>query len=191
MEVRQRSLVAGILAAMLLVAPLAEAKRAGGGKSHGMSRSATPTQSYQQPRQATPAQQPVAPATAPQKSGPGVGGMVAAGVAGAAVGAVAANALADDGQASQAQAAPTPLAEETIQIPAGIQGGTILKLRGKGLPRLGQAGRGDLLIRASVWTPESLTPEQERLFAELARHEGEPPRREEGFWARIKEALGA
>ena len=59
MEVRQRSLVAGILAATLLVAPLAEAKRAGGGKSHGMSRSATPTQSYQQPRQATPAQQPV------------------------------------------------------------------------------------------------------------------------------------
>lgn len=116
MEVRQRSLVAGILAAMLLVAPLAEAKRAGGGKSHGMSRSATPTQSYQQPRQATPAQQPVAPATAPQKSGPGVGSMVAAGVAGAAVGAVAANALADDRPASQAEAAQ----EEKGGIPGWI-----------------------------------------------------------------------
>lgn len=116
MEVRQRSLVAGILAAALLVAPLAEAKRAGGGKSHGMSRSATPTQSYQQPRQATPAQQPVAPATAPQKSGPGVGSMVAAGVAGAAVGAVAANALADDHPASQAQAAQ----EEKGGIPGWI-----------------------------------------------------------------------
>ena len=116
MEVRQRSLVAGILAATLLVAPLAEAKRAGGGKSHGMSRSATPTQSYQQPRQATPAQQPVAPATAPQKSGPGVGSMVAAGVAGAAIGAVAANALADDHPASQA-AAP---AEEKGGIPSWI-----------------------------------------------------------------------
>lgn len=116
MEVRQRSLVAGILAAALLVAPLAEAKRAGGGKSHGMSRSATPTQSYQQPRQATPAQQPVAPATAPQKSGPGVGSMVAAGVAGAAVGAVAANALADDHPASQAQAAQ----EEKGGIPSWI-----------------------------------------------------------------------
>ena len=104
MEVRQRGLMAGILTAALLVAPLAaEAKRAGGGKSHGMSRSATPTQSYQQPRQATPAQQP-ATAPAQQKSGPGVGGMVAAGVAGAAIGAVAANALADDQPASQAQA---------------------------------------------------------------------------------------
>lgn len=116
MEVRQRSLVAGILAAMLLVAPLAEAKRAGSGKSHGMSRSTTSSQSYQQPRQATPAQQPVAPATAPQKSGPGVGSMVAAGVAGAAIGAVAANALADDRPASQAEAAQ----EEKGGIPSWI-----------------------------------------------------------------------
>ena len=41
MEVRQRGLVAGILMATLAVAPLAEAKRAGGGKSHGMSRSSS------------------------------------------------------------------------------------------------------------------------------------------------------
>jgi molecular chaperone DnaJ len=88
-------------------------------------------------------------------------------------------------------AVPTPHGDERVQIPAGIQAGTILKLRGKGLPRLGHAGRGDLLIRANVWTPESLTPEQERLFADLARHEGEPPKRDEGFWTRVKEALGA
>lgn len=116
MEVRQRGLIAGFLTAALLVAPLAaEAKRAGGGKSHGMGRQAAPTQSYQQPRQATPAQQPTAPATAPAKSGPGVGGMVAAGVAGAAIGAVAANALADDNSASQAQAQ-----EEKGGIPSWI-----------------------------------------------------------------------
>lgn len=116
MEVRQRGLIAGFLTAALLVAPLAaEAKRAGGGKSHGMSRQAAPTQSYQQPRQATPAQQPTAPATAPAKSGSGVGGMVAAGVAGAAIGAVAANALADDNSASQAQAQ-----EEKGGIPSWI-----------------------------------------------------------------------
>ena len=116
MEVRQRGLIAGFLTAALLVAPLAaEAKRAGGGKSHGMSRQAAPTQSYQRPRQATPVQQPSAPATAPAKSGPGVGGMVAAGVAGAAIGAVAANALADDNSASQAQAQ-----EEKGGIPSWI-----------------------------------------------------------------------
>ena len=45
MEVRQRGLVTGVLMAALLVAPLAEAKRAGGGKSHGMSRSSSSSQS--------------------------------------------------------------------------------------------------------------------------------------------------
>lgn len=86
---------------------------------------------------------------------------------------------------------PTPYGEERVAIPAGTQGGTILKLRQKGLPRLGQAGRGDLLIRTHVWTPESVSPEQERLFRELAKVEGEPPKRAGGLWAKLKEALGA
>ncbi len=108
MKVRQRGLITGIMMAALVVAPLAEAKRAGGGKSHGMSRSAAPTQSYQQPRQVTPASN--CAGGTPQRSGPGVGTVVAAGVAGAAVGALAANAMADDKhttspeqQATQAQ----------------------------------------------------------------------------------------
>ncbi|WP_291354775.1 Tim44 domain-containing protein [Acinetobacter sp. UBA3106] len=118
MEVRQRGLMAGILMAAMVVAPMAEAKRAGGGKSHGMSRSAAPTQSYQQPRQVTPVQQPVAPAQ--QKSGSGVGKMVAAGVAGAAVGAVAANALADDKNAQAASDAQATQQEEKGGLPGWI-----------------------------------------------------------------------
>ncbi|MFA3084374.1 Tim44 domain-containing protein [Acinetobacter pittii] len=109
MEVHQRGLITGILMAALAISPLAEAKRVGGGKSHGMARSTTSSQSYQQPRQVTPVQQTT---TAPQKSGPGVGSMVAAGVAGAAVGAVAANALADDKPTSTEQQATQAQAQE-------------------------------------------------------------------------------
>ena len=116
MEVRQRGLIAGVLTAALLVAPLtAEAKRAGSGKSHGMSRQAAPAQPHQQPRQAAPVQQPAAPA----KSGSNVGGMVAAGVAGAAIGAVAANAMADDKNTQAASEAQAP-AEEKGGIPSWI-----------------------------------------------------------------------
>jgi len=86
---------------------------------------------------------------------------------------------------------PTPYGDETIHIPAGTQGGTLLKLRGKGLPHLGQGGRGDLLIRAHVWTPENLNETQKQLLRELATHEGEPPKRSAGFWSKLKEALGA
>ncbi|WP_443612663.1 Tim44 domain-containing protein [Acinetobacter pseudolwoffii] len=122
MQVRQRGLITGILTAVLLVAPFAaEAKRAGGGKSHGMQRSAQPTQSYQQPRQAAPAQQaPAAGAATQQKSGPGVGSMVAAGVAGAAIGAVAANALADDQSVAASEAQAAPAEEEKGGIPGWI-----------------------------------------------------------------------
>ena len=43
----------------------------------------------------------------------------------------------------------------------------------------------------SCWTPERLTDEQQRLFQELAKLEGEPPKRSPGFWSKLKEALGA
>jgi molecular chaperone DnaJ len=86
---------------------------------------------------------------------------------------------------------PTPYGEERVRVPAGTQTDTVLRLKGKGLPALGQHGTGDLMIRVHVWTPEKLTDEQERLFRELAKLEGEPPRRSPGFWSKLKEALGA
>jgi hypothetical protein len=46
-------------------------------------------------------------------------------------------------------------------------------------------------VRVHVWTPERLTDEQERLFRELAKLEGEAPKRSPGFWSKLKEALGA
>jgi molecular chaperone DnaJ len=86
---------------------------------------------------------------------------------------------------------PTPYGEERLRIPPGTQPETVLRLRGRGLPVLGQDGKGDLLVRVHVWTPERLNDEQERLFRELAKMEGEPPKRSPGFWSKLKEALGA
>jgi molecular chaperone DnaJ len=86
---------------------------------------------------------------------------------------------------------PTPYGDEEIKVPAGTQPETLLRLRSKGLPVLGQNAKGDLLIRLHVWTPERLSAEQERLFRELSKLEGEPPKRSPGFWSKLKEALGA
>jgi molecular chaperone DnaJ len=86
---------------------------------------------------------------------------------------------------------PTPYGEETVQVPGGTQPETIVRLKGRGLPVLGQNAKGDLLVRLHVWTPERLSEEQERLFRELAKLEGEPPKRSPGFWSKLKEALGA
>jgi molecular chaperone DnaJ len=86
---------------------------------------------------------------------------------------------------------PTATGEEQVSIPSGTQTGSVVKLKSKGLPHLGQEGKGDLHVRIHVWTPESLSNEQERLFRELAKLEGEPPKRSSGFWSKVKEALRA
>lgn len=86
---------------------------------------------------------------------------------------------------------PTPWGDERLQVPAGTQSGTALKLRGKGLPRLGRNGNGDLHVRIHLWTPEHLSDEQKRLFQEIRQLEGDAPRRSASFWSKIKEALGA
>lgn len=90
-----------------------------------------------------------------------------------------------------AAAVPTPWGDERVDIPAGTQTDTVIRLRGKGLPRLGGNGTGDLHVRLHVWTPDDLNDEQRRLFQELAQHEGAGPGQKGGFWNKLKEALGA
>jgi len=87
---------------------------------------------------------------------------------------------------------PTPYGEEKVRVQPGTQAGTMIRLRGRGLPHLGSGSKGDLHVRIAVWTPERLTPELQRLFEQIAALEGEPPadRVGRGFWERMKEALG-
>ena len=57
-----------------------------------------------------------------------------------------------------------------IKIPAGTPAGQVFRLRGHGLPRLGEKdSRGDLLASLAVELPRSLTSEQKALFEELRR----------------------
>jgi len=90
---------------------------------------------------------------------------------------------------------PTVSGTTRVRINPGTQSGHLLRMRGKGLPQLRGGGRGDLIVRVSVWTPTHLNAEQERLVRELAHVESPPPadgRRDEdrGIWSRIKEVLG-
>ncbi len=57
-----------------------------------------------------------------------------------------------------------------VQIPPETQNGTLIRLRGEGMPNLNRPGeRGDLYLRVSVELPRNLTPRERELFAELAR----------------------
>jgi molecular chaperone DnaJ len=90
---------------------------------------------------------------------------------------------------------PTVSGSIRVKIAPGTQSGQVLRLRGKGLPQLQGSGRGDLLVRVSVWTPTRLNDEQAQLFRELARIETEIPEtrqrdNDRGFWSKVKEAFG-
>ncbi len=75
---------------------------------------------------------------------------------------------------------------EELDVEAGTQSGTVLRLRGKGLPSLDRSGRGDLHVAIRVETPRSLTVEQRELLTKLAELDGvETPER--GIFERVKD----
>jgi molecular chaperone DnaJ len=55
-----------------------------------------------------------------------------------------------------------------LKIPAGTQSGKVLKLKGKGIPRLGGAERGDQLVTVTIKTPAKLSKKEKKLFKDLA-----------------------
>ena len=56
-----------------------------------------------------------------------------------------------------------------LHVPDGTQSGTVLKLRGQGIPALGGRGRGDLHVLVRVVVPKHLSSEQRKLFEQLAK----------------------
>ena len=55
----------------------------------------------------------------------------------------------------------------TVKVPPGTQPGAPLRLRGKGLPRFGERGRGDLYLRLAFELPARLDSEERKLWERL------------------------
>jgi len=78
-------------------------------------------------------------------------------------------------QAALGTTVPVKTLDGTVQlrIPPGTNGGTKLRLRGKGAPKPG-GGRGDHYVRVKVTAPKNLTTEQAELLRQFARKAGLP-----------------
>lgn len=73
--------------------------------------------------------------------------------------------------------APTLNGSANLKIPAGTQGGSTFRIRGKGMPALQSASRGDILATVQVEVPSRLNAEQRKAlehFAELCGEENTP-----------------
>lgn len=62
---------------------------------------------------------------------------------------------------------------ESLEIPPGTQPGSLIRLAGYGVPRLGSKGRGDLIVRVGVTIPTDITDEERALLVELGRLRGD------------------
>lgn len=60
-----------------------------------------------------------------------------------------------------------------VKVPPGTGAGSILRLRGKGIPHVGRRGRGDLLLQVDVEVPERLGRRERQLLESLADLRGE------------------
>ena len=59
--------------------------------------------------------------------------------------------------------------ETELVVPPGTQGGQVLRLRGRGLPRLAGDGRGDLYVTVQVEIPRGIDARTQELFREIGR----------------------
>ena len=71
---------------------------------------------------------------------------------------------------------PTPSGPVSLKVPAGIENGKLLRVKGRGVPRLNGSGRGDLLARVKVTVPKKLTNAEREALEGYQKVSREEPR---------------
>ena len=78
-----------------------------------------------------------------------------------------------------------------VKVEPGTQSGTVVRLRGKGLPTVnGYGGTGDLYVKFAVWIPKRLSKEEKELVEALRNKDGfkpNPSKEDKSFFDRLKD----
>ncbi len=75
---------------------------------------------------------------------------------------------------------------ETLDIPAGTQPGSKLRIKGRGMPRLRGKGNGDMNILVRVGISKNPSARERELLEQLAKEMKVPVKNKEGFFEKIK-----
>src|SRR5581483_9341505 len=68
--------------------------------------------------------------------------------------------------------APTPEGAVSLKIPAGTEDGKLLRIKGRGAPRLKGDGQGDVLARVRISVPKRVNKKQRDLLEQLEKSVG-------------------
>ena len=85
---------------------------------------------------------------------------------------------------------PTLEGNSKIKIDSGVQGGKVIRLKGKGLPSVNDYGRGDILVNINVWTPQQLSGEEKKILEQLRsspNFKPNPGKGDKSIYERMKE----
>lgn len=80
---------------------------------------------------------------------------------------------------------PTLKGRAKIKIPSGTQPGTVIKMRGKGVPYTNGFGAGDQNVHVNVEVPRKLSEKQEELLREYAEVSGEEAKPHKSFFEKL------
>jgi molecular chaperone DnaJ len=87
---------------------------------------------------------------------------------------------------------PTLDGDEEVELPVGTQPGTVVTLRGRGMPTVGRGRRGDQQVVLNVVIPRNLSGRQKELLEELRGSltaENLEERADESLLSKVKRAL--
>lgn len=85
---------------------------------------------------------------------------------------------------------PTITGKAKINIKAGTQSGSILRLRGKGIKDINGYGTGDLLVHVNVWVPKGLSKQEAKILEDLKSSDNfkpHPGKKERNFFDKMRE----
>ena len=77
---------------------------------------------------------------------------------------------------------PTIEGKAMLHIPPGTQGNAVFRMKGNGLRRIGERGKGDQFVRVQIRVPKKLSAEQKELLKKFTELEGE----KKGFLDRLR-----
>ena len=87
---------------------------------------------------------------------------------------------------------PTLDGQEQVEVPPGTQPGTVVTLRGRGMPTLGRGRRGDQQVVLNVVVPRNLSPRQQGLLEELRgslEEQNVRPAEEDSLLSKVRRAF--